>query len=426
VFTRELMKTAERDLGTKLDWVAVDHWNTDNPHIHVLVRGKLDTGRDLVISRDYISRGLRLRAAERVTLELGPRSGLEIRSALEKDVTAERWTGLDRTLRTMTDEGAGVADLRPAAEGQDPELRRLLVGRAGALERLGLAEQAAPGCWTFKPGLEQTLRELSIRGDIIKTMHRAMTGAGVDPDVSGFTLHEDAPATPVTGRLVTRGLHDELAGTAYAVVEGIDGHTHHMRFARRDLTGDAGAGAILESRTFTDDKGRNHFSLAVRSDLVLEAQVTASGATWLDRQLLARDPAIAERGFGAEVRAAMTARIDHLASQGLAQREGRRVSFARDLLATLRKRELEDAAAKIVAETGLAHLPPVEGQAVSGVYRQRITLASGRFAMIDNGLGFQLVPWRAALDEQLGREVRGVAKAGGIEWSLGRKRGLGL
>ncbi len=56
-FTRELMKDAERDLDTKLDWIAVDHWNTDHPHIHVLVRGKADDGQDLVISRDYISRG---------------------------------------------------------------------------------------------------------------------------------------------------------------------------------------------------------------------------------------------------------------------------------------------------------------------------------------------------------------------------------
>ena len=72
-FTRELVADMEKDLGTGLDWVAVDHWNTDNPHIHLLIRGRADDGKDLVISRDYISRGLRDRAAERVTLELGPR-----------------------------------------------------------------------------------------------------------------------------------------------------------------------------------------------------------------------------------------------------------------------------------------------------------------------------------------------------------------
>ena len=77
-FTRDLMAQAERDLGAKLDWLGVDHWNTDNPHIHVIVRGKGDDGRDLVIARDYISQGMRARAAHLATFELGPRSDLEI------------------------------------------------------------------------------------------------------------------------------------------------------------------------------------------------------------------------------------------------------------------------------------------------------------------------------------------------------------
>ena len=150
-FTRELMVDAERDLGTKLDWIAVDHWNTDNPHIHVLVRGRADDDQDLVISRDYISRGFRARAEERATLELGPRSEREIQSALEKEVEGKRWTGLDRALRDIADEGAGVADLRPGASDRDPELRRLMLGRAAKLERLGLAERVAPACFSLAP-----------------------------------------------------------------------------------------------------------------------------------------------------------------------------------------------------------------------------------------------------------------------------------
>ena len=117
-FTRELMADAERDLGTKLDWVAVDHWNTDNPHIHVLVRGRADDGKDLVISRDYISRGLRARAAERVTLELGPRSEQQIKSSAR---AGSRSRTVDRPrshASPVADEGAGIADLRPAAETQ--------------------------------------------------------------------------------------------------------------------------------------------------------------------------------------------------------------------------------------------------------------------------------------------------------------------
>jgi type IV secretory pathway VirD2 relaxase len=344
-FTRELMANVERDLGTKLDWVAVDHWNTDNPHIHVLVRGRGDDGQDLVISRDYISRGFRDRAAEHVTLELGPRTEQEIRSALETDVEADRWTGLDRALRNAADDGAGVADLRPGASHEDPELRRMMLGRAAKLERLGLAEQVGPACWTLKPGLEQTLRDVSIRGDIIKTMHRAMTGAGRDPDVSGFALHGEDVADPVLGRLVARGLHDELKGSAYAIIEGVDGRTHHLRFSDLELTGDAKPGSIVEARAYEDANGRKRLSLATRSDLTVEAQVTAPGATWIDRQLLAREPASGS-GFGAEVRATMDRRVDHLASEGLARRQGQRVVVARDHLNTRRRRALAAGAAK--------------------------------------------------------------------------------
>ncbi|GAN75819.1 relaxase/mobilization nuclease domain-containing protein [Acidisphaera rubrifaciens] len=426
-FTRELMRDAERDLGTRLDWVAVDHWNTNNPHIHVLVRGRADDGADLVISRDYISHGLRNRAAERVTLELGPRTALEIRAGLESEVGAERWTSLDRSLRDMADEGGGVADLRPGGGDEDPELRRLLIGRAARLERLGLAEQCSPAQWTLKPGLEPTLRDLGVRGDIIKTMHRAMSACDREPDVTSFAMHGEEPSAPILGRLVERGLHDELKGTAYVVVDGIDGRTHHVVFAHLDVTGDAKPGAIVEARVYDDAGGRRRLSLATRSDLNIDAQVTASGATWLDRQLLAKETALGGAGFGAQVRDAMDRRIDHLVEQDLARRQGQQVVFARDILDTLRRRELDDAVARLSAETGLAHRPSVEGEHVSGVYRQRVALASGRFAMIDDGMGFQLVPWRPALERQLGRQVGGVmGQFGKVDWIFQRNRGIGL
>ena len=73
--------------------------------------------------------------------------------------------------------------------------------------------------------------------------------------------------------------------------------------------------------------------------------------------------------------------------------------FARDLLNTLRQRELDEATAKLAAEIGLARLPSAEGEYVLGVYRRRVTLAAGRFAMIDDGMGFQLAPWSPALDQ---------------------------
>ena len=425
-FTRELMADAAKDLGTELDWVAVDHWNTDNPHIHVLVRGVASDGTDLVIDRGYISEGLRFRAEERVTLELGPRTELDIRTALEREVDAERWTSLDRQLERLGQDTAGLVDLRPGGDA-DPEMRRLLLGRAAKLEQLGLAAREGPAVWALEPGAETTLRDLSVRNDIIKTMHNAISRDGGRFDVSALALHQDVPSEPVIGRLVERGLHDELTGSAYAIVDGVDGRTHHLRFKDIEMTGDAKAGSIVELRSWEDAKGHDRLSLATRSDIPLEAQIKAPGATWLDRQLVARDPVATGNGFGREVRDALDARASHLESQGLARRQGQRVILAQDLVGTLKNQELTAATQAIAARTGLEHKPSGTGDYVSGIYRERVTLSTGRFAMIDEGLGFQLVPWRPALDQHLGQHITGNMTPGGsVDWALGRGRGISL
>src|SRR5712675_1888609 len=171
-FTRDLVAQMERDLGTRLDWVAVDHWNTDNPHVHLLVRGIAEDGSDLVISRDYISHGLRSRAEDLVSAELGPKPEHEIRSALEREVEEERWTRLDVAIRMAADE-TGFIDLRPGNPGAgDPEGRRLAIGRLQRLERMGLATATGPGQWMIGLDAERSLRDLGLRGDIIKTMHK--------------------------------------------------------------------------------------------------------------------------------------------------------------------------------------------------------------------------------------------------------------
>ena len=425
-FTRELMADAAKDLGTELDWVAVDHWNTDNPHIHVLVRGVASDGTDLVIDRGYISEGLRFRAEERVTLELGPRTELDIRTALEREVDAERWTSLDRQLERLGQDTAGLVDLRPGGDA-DPEMRRLLLGRAAKLEQLGLAAREGPAVWALEPGAENTLRDLSVRNDIIKTMHNAMSRDGGRFDVSALALHQDVPSEPIIGRLVERGLHDELTGSAYAIVDGVDGRTHHLRFKDMEMTGDAKAGSIVELRSWEDAKGHDRLSLATRSDIPLEAQIKAPGATWLDRQLVARDPVATGNGFGREVRDALDARASHLETQGLARRQGQRVILAQDLVGTLKNQELTAATQAIAARTGLEHKPSGAGDYVSGIYRERVTLSTGRFAMIDEGLGFQLVPWRPALDQHLGQHITGTMSPGGtVDWALGRGRGISL
>lgn len=422
-FTRELMKQMERDLGTSLDWVAVDHWNTDNPHVHVLVRGVAADGTDLVIDRTYVAEGIRGRASEIATLELGPRTERDIEKAQAREVKADRWTGLDAELAARGRE-TGVVDLRPDRAAADAD--RHLRGRAARLEAMGLATKLGPGLFVLDLDAETSLRKIGERGDIIKTMHREMRAQGLAFDVGALAIHDAVSEAPIVGRLVARGLDDELAGSAFAIVDGVDGRTHHLRFADLEWTGDGAPGAIVELRRWDGRDGETRLSLAVRSDLPLADQVTARGATWLDRQPVGRDAA-AGAGFGLELQNAMRDRAAFLEREGLAHRQAGRLALEPGLIETLRRKDLEAAGAAISARTGLEHRKSAPGEQLKGIYRERVTLASGRFAMIDDGLGFQLVPWRPALDRHLGKQVTGTATGtGGIDWALGRGRGIGI
>jgi type IV secretory pathway VirD2 relaxase len=427
-YTRDLMDQASRDLGTRLEWVAVDHWNTEHPHVHVIVRGHDETGQDLVIARDYISTGLRARAAHLVTMELGPRSDVEVRRALDSQVDQERWTRLDQAISRNAAANGGVIDLRRQTGAVRDDVSTAKLGRLRTLERLGIATPAGVSQWHLAEDAEPRLRTLGERGDIIKRMHRELTGRGWERGAESYVFGGEFGAGPVIGRLVARGLDDELKGSAFAIVDGADGRAHHLRFPDLDATGDARPGAIVELRRFEDAAGRARVALAVRSDLPIEAQVTADGATWLDRRLLDRQSLpLASGGFGAVVAEALETRSEHLVSQGLAQRQGQRVVFARDLLDTLRQRELDATSTRLSAETGLPHHSTSEGDPVQGIYRRRLDLASGRFAMIDNGLGFELVPWKPSLERDLARQVSGVMlPGGGIDLAAGRKRGLAV
>ncbi|UCI09514.1 relaxase/mobilization nuclease domain-containing protein [Mesorhizobium sp. B1-1-8] len=431
-FTRDLVGRMEKDLGTRLEWAAVDHWNTEHPHVHLIVRGVRDDGEDLVIARDYIKEGMRDRARDLITQQLGPRTDLDIRRSLESQIQPERWTQLDRQL-LRDSRATGIIDLAPGPHRQPDEYRALKLGRLRKLEALGLADQVGPGQWVIDDKAEGTLRELGERGDIIKRMHRALTERGIERSSASYVLAAESLDTPVVGRLVDRGLEDELGGTAYAIVDGIDGRTHHIKLSDLEAAGDSAPGSIVELRKFHDVRGQRRVALAVRSDLGVEEQVSASGATWLDRQAIARNPAtLSEGGFGAEVRDALSRRAEYLVDQGLAERQGSRIVFARNLLDTLRRRELEVVGDKLAAETGRPFNHVASGDYVAGAYRQRLSLASGRFAMIevisgDGGLGFQLVPWTPSLEKHLGQHVSGVARGdGGIDWNFARKRGLGL
>ena len=491
-YTRHLMSRMEADLGTRLDWVAVDHWNTDNPHTHIVLRGKDETGKDLVIARDYIAEGMRNRAAELATEWLGPRTDLEIQRSLQHEVQQERWTNLDRTL--LREHRAGV--LRLKALDYHPQ-RQLLIGRLHHLQQLGLAHEDRPGYWIVSNSAEKTLRAMGERGDFVRTMQRAM--GGMQRELAVF---EPGGVNPeVVGRVVDKGLADELHDRGYLVVDGLDGKAHYLALPERTQLADYPVGALVETRTrsetravdrsiaalavdglyrtdqhlalarsqtagepdaealverhvrrlealrragiverladgvwrvpaYLPEQGRRHdarrlgdFTVEMRTPLPVERQVRSIGATWLDQQLIGGKRELTDKGFGTEVREALRQRVDFLVEQGLAERQGQRVVLARNLLATLRGRELTTAAREISSKTGMHYRPALDGERINGVYRRSVQLASGRFALLDDGLGFSLVPWKPVIEPKLGQNISAVVQGNSVSWQLDRQRG---
>ncbi|MGI4813422.1 MAG: DUF3363 domain-containing protein [Janthinobacterium lividum] len=233
IFSRQLMGRMASDLGTRLDWVAVDHWNTDNPHTHVVLRGKDDAGKDLIISKDYISRGMRERAAELATEWLGPRTELEIQQGLQREVMQERWTTLDRSLLREVYADGSVRLGPGSANTGDDRWQNLRAARLKTLQRMGLASEDTPNVWTLNRDVRETLQAMGERNDIIRTMQRAMGGAPRDLAIQASA---EGPCS-VVGRIIGKGHTDELDGRGYLIVDGIDGRTHYAPLpARADLS----------------------------------------------------------------------------------------------------------------------------------------------------------------------------------------------
>ncbi|SHL52321.1 Type IV secretory pathway, VirD2 components (relaxase) [Sphingobium sp. YR657] len=238
--TRRLMTQMEQDLGTSLDWVAVDHFNTGHPHTHIVMRGKDERGRDLVIGGEYLTGGIRERAAELVSLDLGPRTDIEIEDRLRKEIEQERLTTIDRRLLRAMNKGRIVE----AAE-RDPLHQSLRAGRLQKLGRLGLAIEIAPGRWQLADAMEATLKHMGERGDMIRTMQRAFTQQGLARAASDYAIADPASMTPLVGRVVERGLADELNDRHYLIVDGTDGRSHYVDIGKGEAIDFIPSGAVV-------------------------------------------------------------------------------------------------------------------------------------------------------------------------------------
>lgn len=513
--TRDLMKQMETDLGTRLDWIAVDHHNTGHPHTHIIVRGVTDDGKTLNIVGDYIAYGIRERASEVVTRQLGRQTEQEVSRSLGREVDADRFTRLDRMLIAEQRSRHEFANLKPDRDMLESlqRSRALLIQRARKLARMSLATEVGPGQWTVSPKAESVLRELGERGDIIKTIHRALDREGLADarSMSGYALYRGKMTEPIIGRVLDKGLGgDEMGERVRLVIDGVDGRVHHLEIGpvraediQRGMIVAAGAGQTgsrasdrnilaiagkegiyrparhLEQAVGTVERVggdpaayvRSHIrrlealrraghveridadQLRIPADMVergeafdvardgttgrvtvlsptgLEQQIGHEGATWLDRELGSRQRTVlADDGFGRDVTVALARRQRWLADRGFATDPGDgRIRASRDMMQGLKARDIERTGRALAAERGREWQPAIPGNHVAGTLVGSTQLSSGRFAMIDDGLGFSLVPWRPILEQHVGRAVSGVALPGGdVSWSLSRSRGLGL
>jgi hypothetical protein len=267
------------------------------------VRGRDDTGKDLIIAGDYIADGFRHRAAELATEWLGPRTELEIQQTLQREVEQERWTSLDRTLQREAGEDGRVQIER----FNEPRLQRqrlLLIGRLQRLQRLGLADEVQPGTWAVHADAEKTLRALGERGDIIRTMQRAMSGeprelAVFEPGDDGRTI----------GRVAAKGLADELRDRGYLVIDGVDGKAHYVALNARDELANYPTGAVVEVKGSADVRAADKNIAALASDGLYRTDITCHRA---GQAVPGRDPQ--------EVVAAHVRRLEALRRAGIVER----------------------------------------------------------------------------------------------------------
>lgn len=223
-YVRQVMDRVSADLGEPgLTWIATCHHDTDQPHAHVLVRGRRGDGRDLVIPRDYIGYGFRARAQEVAQERLGDLSRVEAERRIWKETQADRFTAFDRRLMAAADSQGLVDD----GVGANDAWAALTRGRLRHLEALGLAVRAGRR-YRLDAGMESSLRSLQLKRDVIRTMNQRRLEGARQVRMLGTSR--------VRGVVVKTGFHDEAGAVPFVVVRDGAGVEHYARL-RAGTTG---------------------------------------------------------------------------------------------------------------------------------------------------------------------------------------------
>jgi len=424
-FIRDLVSQMERDLDTKLDWVAVDHFNTGHPHTHVVIRGRDAQGRDLVMARDYIGHGVRARAQALVTLELGPETLLERIQKLFDEVGQERLTRLDRQLIARAKDNILVIS---ATEENDPTQRTLRIGRLRTLQRLGLASERQAGVWSLDSNAEAKLRQLGERADKFKMMQRALKETGIERSAAAIALFERLPRkVPLVGKVVGVGMVDEITDRTWIIIDAVDGRVHYAELGRLKADAVPVRGNIVAlAGDGLNEKPSSVPRLHLLSATDLDRQTTYEGPTWLDQAIVTKwQPEIRTTGFTAEADKALKARTDWLVSRQLVEQaqDGRHVPRA-DMMKTLRQVETQHIAADVSRRLDASFVPAQSGARITGTYDHAITTPTRKIAVIRGEDTFTLAPWQPSLEPFRGQAVAGIVGPTRMTWTHARARGL--
>ncbi len=445
---RDLVAAMEGDLGTRLEWVAIDHHDTAQPHLHVIVRGRDSDGRTLFLPRHYVSHGIRERSQHAATQTLGLRGPRDHALALERAVDARHYGLLDAALdrRKSAERTVSFDDPVPGSV-ERRELRVAMIRRLQFLEPLGLAERTGKRTWRLSADHGPALRQMQLARDLQRSAVSRDGRRLVDPSARQ-RLSVLEPGTIVRGRWA--GLaRDEARDAPYWVVEGTDGLTHFvpehpiMALSRSEDRVQQGELVTLTGRS-RESEGLVVSWVRVARHGTLEHPRRASGDwTELDREALRQiiasgDASLAgfgaPGGFAARYREAVRARIDGLERAGLLPR--------RD--ASSRSVELPAGAIREAAERALARLPrdidsdfamprwarelddgpftrasSQPGRLIRGhVLGHAEDAEKTRHVVLSTGLGLTAVPWRGA-PFAVGHDVRGQSR---LDPELDRQR----
>jgi hypothetical protein len=444
--------------------------------------------RDVVIAREYLTRGMREAAEEVLTQRLGPRRDLEIAQARAKDVEQDRWTAIDRDIETHS-EGSVFKSSSAKAE-RDRFDRSLRLARIRHLQTLGLAKPAGAQTWSLSSGWQDKLKRKGRRGDIIRTLSSTHGEMGAQ---IRFIEDRKPDAGPVRGTVKDYGPEDELRDTRFLLIEDFEGGIWHVPSGAVDMTAPPPRGAVVElTRTR---------ALARVSDQTIATITEKTGGIWSEAIHARHDP-----GSSAQFRLSHKRRLEALRRAGIVQRlaggewqigecyleraaayEAQRsggtklsvlswlspehqvrrkadtwldglsedeiagsrslvpLSAARqtylraqglinavrdgmsdDQRTRLRLLELKQQSEAIATRSNRSALSLEAGDQFAGKFESHVDLAQGRMAIIGNAKEFTLVPWRQSLGRQIGRDLIVARSAKGLSWTMVVERARGL